>query len=72
MQTGGCFGQVKHAEQVRYVLGGLVQRVLYRLLLGVDLMREERVSLRARFAGAAWLLGFIGVRIPRHYQMVTR
>lgn len=33
-------------------------KLLSGLLFGVDLMGEKRVSLRAHFAGAAWLLGF--------------
>ena len=55
---GGYLGRVKHAEQVRYVPREAVMKLLSGLLFGVDLMGEKRVSLRAHFAGAAWLLGF--------------
>lgn len=54
---GGYLGRVKHAEQVRYVPREAFMKLLSGLLFGVDLMGEKRVSLRAHFAGAAWLLG---------------
>ena len=69
---GGYCGLVKHAEQVRYVPREAFARAPFRIAFGVDLMDEKRVSLRAHFAGAAWLLGFGAGRRPRHYQVVTR
>lgn len=71
-ETGRYFGQVKHAEQVRYVPREALAELLSGLLFGVGLMDEKRVSLRAHFAGAAWLLGLMRIYRSRHYQVVTR
>lgn len=46
----------------------LLQRLPSGLLFGVGLMDEKRVSLRAHFAGAAWLLGLRCIYRSRHYQ----
>jgi hypothetical protein len=72
MQTGRYFGQVKHAEQVRYVPREALAKTPFWIAFGVGLMDEKRVSLRAHFAGAAWLLCLSRIYRSRHYQVVTR
>lgn len=57
---GGYFGLVKHAEQVRYGPREALQGIPFWIGFGVVFTHGKCASLRAHFAGAAWLLGFDG------------
>ena len=57
---GEYFGLVKHAEQVRYGPREALHGTPFWIGFGVVFTHGKCVSLRARFAGAAWLLWFEG------------